>query len=236
MKDRHGCRSTIKLIKYGFIETYQNKYIESIIAKYNESIAVNFCNKTKKEFKLQCDSFNSQYGIPISIDGKLLFLTSWDWWEGIRAYNIESGELVWQYKKGRIRNVYTYQKYLVALRANKSIVKLDIETGEVIDETITGNGIESMFMLNESSVLVDRIRGKISVVDVNDMKVTKTYDMRTANPKDCLGFDVTDAVLENNKLVISTLEQYPKSETRDIRDLPIFGNKCKRIIDFNFQE
>jgi hypothetical protein len=59
----------VETIKCGFITIIENGIVEKVVCKYDDVCTVHFYKKPPKELNLGCDSYNSQYGTPVSEDG-----------------------------------------------------------------------------------------------------------------------------------------------------------------------
>ena len=219
----------IENIDFGFVEVIEHSGIEKIICKYNGICTIYFYDRPPCQINIGCSSFNAQYGIPISEDGRKLFVGSWEM--GLCAYDILSGTQLWKYKSGKIRNIFVYPDFLIVARAYSSVVKVDIETGTLLSEIRSGT-LERIFKLDTSFIFADTISGKHSVIDIDKMCVVKKYPAKIINPHNCLSLMVRDAVLKENILTIIGLEEYPQKNFT-----PNTFVRCKpfsRIIDPNF--
>ena len=200
---------------------------------YDGKCTVYFRDKTTKELDVGCDSYNSQYGIPLSEDGSKLFVGSWakDFGgnkKGLHAYDINSGALLWRVNEGKIRHIFVYTNYLIALKAYACIFKIDIDSGAILGQIKSGT-IENIFNLGFPYVLADTMSGKLSVIDVEKMLIVRKYSTKTVNPFECLSCVIREAVLNDNKLTIYGFEEYP-NKNYDISG----SNEFCRIIDTDF--
>ena len=150
------------------------------------------------------------YGLCFSEDGKILY--TGDWYKGLYAIDSRSGETLWRYRPAKIRGIYVFPGYLLALRRLSSLVKLDLHTGELLGE-FTGRSLEHCWLLDERHVLLDSKNGRLCAVDTETLKTVKTYRISGAgsaiNPRDCLSLVIRKAWLEKGKLLISGFEEYP---------------------------
>lgn len=221
----------IEDIDYGFVERIENAVVEKIVFRYNSTCTVYFHDKPSRELNIECSSYNSQYGIPISEDETKLFVGSWE--KGLCAYDIVSGELLWRFKPGKIRNIFVYSKFLIVSRAYSSVVKIDIETGEMI-ENIKSGTLEHIFDLGFPYIFADTISGKHCIIDIEEMAVVKKYGSKIVNPFDCLSLMIANAIRQQNVITILGIEEYPKKMF-----CPKVASKGKsflRVIDSDFRE
>jgi hypothetical protein len=100
-------------IDYGFIQIIENNIIEKIVCQYDGICTIYFYDKPPKKINIGCEVYNRQYGISISENGSNLFFGSWG--KGLLAYDIESGKLLWKSSDRKIRHIFVYTVYLIAL-------------------------------------------------------------------------------------------------------------------------
>ncbi|MCC7572638.1 MAG: PQQ-like beta-propeller repeat protein [Candidatus Methanofastidiosum sp.] len=223
----------IENIEDGFMEIIENGVIEKVVCKYDGICTVYFYDKPPKELNVGCSSYNSQYGIPVSVDGSKLFVGSWEKGlggkeKGLLAYDIASGSLLWRLAEGKIRSIFVYSNYLIVLKAGASIMKLNIDSGVVLEQ-IKSSAIEHLFDLGFPYALVDAIAGKLSVVDVEEMLIVRKYGSQIVNPSNCLSVLIQDAALHGEALTIYGVEDYPD------KNYQLSGpQKFERVIDKNF--
>ena len=232
----------LELTKEGFVEFFENGSIEKVVCNSyyrpdtdsNEGICtVHFYGKPPKELNIGCDSYNSQYGIPVSEDGTKLFIGSWykglgGYEKGLLAYDIDSGSVLWRFKEGKIGAIFVYGKYLIVEKAYTAVYKLDIDNGGILAK-ISSTTLQQLFHLEYPYVFGDTISGKRSVINVESMEVVKKYNTKVVNPFDCLGLVIQDVSINRNTLVISGFEECPN------RNYSIKGTKdFVRVIDNDF--
>lgn len=213
----------------GFVQRIEKAGLEKIKCNYKGTCTVYFYDRSPLELNIGCSFYNSQYGIPVSDDGKKLFVGSWE--TGLCAYDIPSGALLWKFKPGKIRNIFVYADYLIVLRAYTSVVKIDIETGEMLAE-VRSSTLERVFDLGAPYIFADRLSGKYGVIDVEKMTVVKKYASKIVNPSECLSLIIGGVVLQDNAITVSGTEEYPQKNF----DAKILtgGKPFSRIIDPSF--
>ncbi|MDW7658152.1 MAG: hypothetical protein SCM11_13370 [Bacillota bacterium] len=224
---------SIEKVKHGFVETVENGIVEKLLCEYgednNSSCTIYFCDQTQKHLNIKCSVYNSQYGIPVTNDGSMLFVGSWE--DGLFAYDITSGRVLWRFRPGKIRNIFVHQDYLIAARAYTSVIKVDINSGKLLAEIKSGT-LEHIFNLGFQYLFADTMSGKHCIIDVDKMLIVKKYDSKIVNPLSCLSLMIYDAVLQNNEIVISGFEEYPQKTFNS----KIFakGDYFSRVIDSEF--
>ena len=141
--------------------------------------------------------YQSQYGLPVSADGTMLYVMNWDI-NGVIAYEIATGKIAWKYRPGTIRDILVYDSYIVAHKSNTALIKFDWKTGEILGELKSGT-MESCHRLPDPYVLTC-YRGKESIVDTQTMEIVKQYSKKET------GFeaDVTYVELQGNQLLLES--------------------------------
>ena len=230
----------IEGIKGGFVQYFDNTLIEKIVwlgnyveigtytvlnnggklievdkYKFEGTCTIHFHGKPAKEFSSDiidfCTVYNSQYGIPISNDGKKLFVGSWykvkdGVRKGLRAYDTETGEMIWRLNENKIRNVFIYDDYLIVAQAETAVLKIDINNGALLKKMKSGT-LEHLYYLDSQYVLADTMSGKLCVIDIGSMSIVKNYGTPHNLKIDDL---ILDAVVQDNKLIISGWGIYPE--------------------------
>lgn len=202
-----------------FEEYFDSKIISKVVCAYDGLCSVYFCDGRICTFATVASGYNSQYGIPVSLDGKTLFVSSWE--TGVHAYNIDTGKEIWHFKSTRIMSVYASEAYVVAVRYGEAVLKLDIADGAKVGELRSGT-IEASYELDFLHILVNTYRGKLSVIDMDSLSVVRQYPDSLINPYKAISFMIREVFLDRNKLTIAGLEG-PSSFCRIIDDcfLPI---------------
>lgn len=218
----------IERIHGGFIEYLDHEFIEKICCSYDNSCVVHYHDRPPQKLLIECSSYNSQYGYPVSEDGRMLFVGSWE--NGLMAYDIATNELVWHLQTALVTSIIVYSSYVVAEIYYNAIVKLDIHTGEILSAIRSGT-IAFTRELKAPYIIVDRIRGRLAIVDTSEMTVVKAYKNKIVNPNNCGCILIQDYRVNNNALSISGIESYPN------QDYKILGEeRFTRVIDTNLYE
>ena len=216
----------IEFFENGFTQHLNHKHVEKILCKYDEGCTVYYYNEPPKFLAVECEVYNRRLGFPVSEDGTMLFTTSWE--NGLTAYRIADGSIVWRYKRTRMKNIFTYPSYVIASRYGKSIIKYDLNTGEILGEINSGT-IEDVWKLTSPYILVEMIRGKLSVVNTETMTVVKVYKQDVINPNHCLAQIILGYQLKDNVLSIYGSEEYPNYDDTIVGDI-----SYNRVIDSDF--
>ena len=199
----------IEAIDNGFAEFMDHPCIEKVICKYDSTCTVWFQNKSFKTLKVNCSVYNRQYGIPVSNDGTKLFVGDWE--RGLSAFDIQSGEQLWRFRPGGIRNVFVFPEYLVVARAYKEVVKIDIETGERCASIKSGT-IDQIFSLSGPYVFADTISGHHCIIDAEKMVITEKISPKSINPHACLSLMIQDVKSNDHSILVIGREDYPQKQ------------------------
>ena len=193
----------------GFTSVIDNGVVDRITCHYGASCVAYFFDRPPQKLNLHLSPYNAQYGTPVSDDGQMLFISSWE--EGIVAYSILSNSVCWTLKCKRITSIVVGSSYLVALKKGEMIIKIDINTGRILSE-IKSSTIERLFELNNDLILVAAVRGKLSVIDTGTMRIVKQYSKKVVNPANCLSLTIQKATLQNGTLTVYGFEEYPNGD------------------------
>jgi len=149
--------------------------------------------------------------------------------KGLTAFDIDNGAVLWRLNEGKIRNIFVFHNYLIVFKAYAALLKVDPVSGVVINQ-LRSTAMERVIDLSCPYVYVDTISGSHCVVDTEQMKISKKYNMKTVNPSNCLSFVVQSASLHNGVLEISGFEEFP------CKDYSLKGQTpFNRVIDSSFQ-
>lgn len=227
----------IERIVGGFIQYFDDPVIERIFCDYkdyeNGICTVYFHDKPPKELHIGCSTYNSQYGTPFSNDGSKLFVGAWEKElegvkKGLRAYDIETGSVLWRLDESRIRHIFVYSSYLITIKALANILKVDINNGSVLGNVKSGT-IESIYDLGFPYILANTISGKLSIVDIEKMQVVKNYKWKELGPSIAHGSAILDATLRGNVLYVTVFEK-PWTDTISFTR----PNEIEMVIDADF--
>ena len=126
--------------------------------------------------------------------------------------------------------VIAYPSYVIAEWYRKAVLKVDIHTGQLLSELKSGT-IGSVWELDPPYILVNKIRGKLSIVNTETMSVVKSYKESTINPNKCLSLLIQECQLRENGLWICGIENHPNRDYNIKNPTPY-----TRLIDENFKK
>lgn len=211
----------------GFLQRYQNPLIDHIQYLYDGNCCIYFKDGTTRTHFVDCEVvYNSQFGIPLSLDGTKLYVSSWE--RGLTAYNTITGEKLWQYKRTRIQNVFCYDSFLIAYRYGLALLQFDVNTGELLNG-ISSRSLEFVYGLDQNYLYVNKWKRKNCIVDAKTLCMVKSYPEKLVNPYECLGCTIRDAHLRDGKLFIEGFESCRYRNNNDSETKEFY-----RMIDTDF--
>ena len=155
-----------------------------------------------------CSSYNAQYGLPVSNDGTVIFAGTWE--RGIFAYDIITGMLLWRYPKGKARTMIISNEDLIVARANSSVFRLNIHSGQKSDLEIKSRTIENIFPLSNKQFFLKYYRGNCCVVNCKDFSIEHIFSKSEINPHNCLSLLINEVEIDSkNNVLIKGFEDYP---------------------------
>ena len=207
---------SINCFNGGFYQTFDNFLVKKIVVRYVDlfenisDCSIHYKNDMIYHLKIKCSSFNAQYGLAVSSDGKMLF--SGTWYEGLLAYDIESGLLKWKYPKGKNRTIIVSNDKLIVARANASVFMLDANTGEKMGYEIKTGTVINIYPLTNSCFFLDSFRGKCCIARNDDLGIVHIYEKAETNPRHCLSWFINHVELNiRHHVIIRGYEDYPNS-------------------------
>ena len=229
-----GMYVRVEKFKGGFTTYFQDHTVSKVVSYYDKTCVIHYTDGSQRTIELTgkdvVDVYNSQFGVPVSDDGSKLFLSSWE--NGLAAFDTGTNAVLWRYKRSRITKVFIFPDYLVTKRRYESILKFDIDTGELLGMVKSGT-LERMFHLVGQYVLVDSYRGKLSIIDTENMTVVKQFPQKLINPFECLSFVIREAEFKENKVIIRGFEGMPRKEFIPELNLMMTSSDFERELDFD---
>ncbi len=100
----------------------------------NTAVQVIFHDSSTAEWNCKwITSYNFQFGIAPSADGKYLFVQTWE--NGLFCLDAHTGEKIWRTKSKRgITNIFVHEDAVLCHQHDRALQRIDIHTGEVLEE------------------------------------------------------------------------------------------------------
>jgi len=198
----------IELFKGGFAETFQQGDIAQIMFFYGGTCEIRYQDGSAAVLSVPTSPYNSQYGVPVSSDGSMLFVADWD--AGVSTYAVMSGRKIWSVSEKRIRNIDVFNGYIVMVKYNAALLKADELTGKQITQ-LKGRFSHS-FRIDDSHLLLETNSGTLCLVNTDELTIVKRYLQRVCNPEKFLSWCIQGAFVKDGKLSIYGFEQYPQGD------------------------
>ena len=223
---------SVKNVKGGFWQFWDHPVVSKIWADYSAGITtVYYTNGSIRSLHAKCTGYNSQYGTPVSDDGSKLFVGAWEKTLGLTCYSIEQDSVIWQMKRPKIRQIFCFDDYLVALEAQGALYKINIQDGKTVAR-IDNGALEDQFCLSEHTVFVNSIGKEACVINTQTMQNVKKYPRSVLNPRGCISFTLNRVELSGGRLMIYGFECI----ANDTQSGRLSMEPYTRIIDENASE
>ena len=176
---------------------------------------IRFRDGTSSSFLHDWEAYHvAYYGLCFTSDGKTVFTGNWE--KGVYALDTASGKIIWHYRCTRVRELFAFSNYLVAMRFGDSLCKIDSTAGALLGR-LSGSAFESCWRLDDKYILIESKYGKLCVVDTDLMQIVHKYGAPVFNPNRCIGLVIQNAWIQNGSVMISGIEEYdnPNSKFRE---------------------
>lgn len=165
------------------------------------------------EYQTICTpAYNYQYDIPITKDGKLMFIGSWE--KGLYCYDIITGKSIWNQKSNKIRNIILADNELIVEVCDKGIYKRDIEKGNILSE-IKMKNIQFLYPISPYEIFTGYIKNNYFIYEIPNLIMKYQIPEKLLNPSKAYSFNILDATMKDDKLSISGWEQYRNKDTKN---------------------
>ena len=165
-----------------------------------------FRDGTSSSFLHDWEAYHvAYYGLSFPRDGKTVFTGSWE--KGVYALDTASGKIIWHYRCTKIRELFAFSNYLVAMRFGDSLCKIDSTAGTLLGR-LSGSAFESCWRLDDKHILIESKYGKLCVIDTDLMQIVHKYGAQVFNPNGCIGLVIQNAWKKNGSVMISGIEEY----------------------------
>ena len=146
-------------------------------------------------------SYNIQFGIAVSLDGKFLFVQTWE--NGLLCLNSRTGAVVWRTKSKRgITNVFVNEDTLLCHQHERALQLLDLHTGEVLAEKRPATAWGFTF-LDHRHILCQVTARRWEIIDAQTMETKEVFSHSdfTGGHTDCCISEITRT--EDGRIKIS---------------------------------
>jgi hypothetical protein len=151
-------------------------------------------------------AFNSQYGTPLSPDGRRVFIGNW--YRGLFCYSTVTGDLLWHKGPGKVRMIVPTADHVIVEMCDRGIYKRDLSTGELVAQ-VKMTAIEILLPISGSEILAGPTRGSYSLYSIPNLRELQRITSSLLDPTRCLSVTIREAEKKDNLLVVRGWEEYP---------------------------
>ncbi len=198
------------------IEYIQGEYSPELDRDTKGELTVYYRDGSVIEHKIYIDLYVRQFGFSISLDGTTLFIPSW---EGrLKAIDINSGKVKWRSVKGSGR-VIVDNSYIYCLSREKTLYKLNIANGNIVDKT---KGYKDIYDISPGYLLSRSAGDRWIVISKEDLTVIESFindDMLHSPIMDVFAYNTGLYVLEASCNQTGVVEYHLKSYSVLLHDM-----------------
>lgn len=152
-------------------------------------------------------AYNELIGAPLSADGRLLFVSSWE--RGVSCYDVCSGERIWREGPGRARKLFVVDDRLVVEMVSRGIYVRFCSSGKLV-KLVTMTTMQCMFRPHPSRLFVGPKRNQYYLLGLPELEVRRKIKANVINKNECLSFVITGCKLvDDSTLRVGGFESYP---------------------------
>ena len=191
------------------------------------------CEKRFFPFPKWFDStYNSQFGITVTKDGKRFFAQNWE--KGLFCYSLETGKLLWHFKRKHATLIILDDEKLVCFFADWGAAGIAICDGELLKRYPLSTDMSDYFIVDESHMMLGPKYGAFSIIDM-DLNEQYRIPLTVMNPGNYYSCLIQKADMKNGILTISGIEQTEdemsrwaenKDKNRFVRSIPLDKFRC----------
>ena len=190
----------VEIGENGFWEFLKNKHINKIWCSYEKkTCTVFYTDGCTKEINTGCDIYNIQYGTPVTSDGKSILISKWG--KGLFSYALKTGDINWQVKATKTNEFLLFDDYVTLMCPGKSIIKIDINNGEVIHEW-KGKSLLAHYLVNHNVFLAYWLHDCIAIIDSNTTEIIRKFKRTEVFQDVSKDYVITGSYLEDGNIVI----------------------------------
>lgn len=162
---------------YGFRTEYAEGVIHQTLVLYRlgSESKIRITYKNGESFQWSCQwisSYNGQFGISVSRDGRFVFVQTWD--KGLFCLDARTGEKIWQTKRRYgITHVFVNDTTLLVCQHGRALQLLSIESGEVLQEKRPAKSWGFYFL--DSEHIICHTRARVwEIIRASDLETVET--------------------------------------------------------------
>lgn len=192
----------------GFKTRYFSGRIKESVAYYDtNSVWFNYfsgeINEVMLPAQIEIDSYNSQFGINVTRDGRYFFIQSWDR-NKIYCFRITDCRKMWDTKIRHPYGLCVHDEFLICYAMHDGVYRIELDKGTVVAHykcTYT----RFFRFLNNSLFLIGPIKNEYKIMNF-DFKQLSAIPIGIANPNQYDTFLITEAALQGKSVVLAGFE------------------------------
>lgn len=162
-----------------------------------------------------------QYGIDVSEDGKYYFLHDWYARGGLSCFEVDTGKLHWSVKIKHTREAFVCGAYILCFFENNGIMKIRIDSGEIVGRYTFGNG-DKFCRISKECFIIGQKKGYYIIINA---ELQELYRI----PFKAMGEGVRTIYVLQGDLDGNLLTIYGSEETKDYH----FAHPFRRTLDIS---
>ena len=180
--------------------------------------------------KYYCSVYNSQFGISVTKDGKRFFTQSWR--DGLFCYSLETGELLWRFKRKHAWKIILNDEKLVCFFKEWGAAAISVSDGMLINRYPLSTDLGVCHIVDETHMMLGPKRDTFSIIDL-DLNEQYRIPFSVLNPGNFFSFLIQKAEMKDGCLTISGCERAFDHKREDdekslfVRSIPLDGFKLQ---------
>jgi len=187
--------------------------VDKIVVNYKSGeLFVNYLDGSTKTIfvKKKYDLYQFQYGVSVSDDGILVIIQRWR--QGIFAYSMDIGEIMWSVVQRGISKTEVIKNRLYCYVDEKSILELNILDGTLIAKKRFPS--YDFFRLSDEFFLIGSTVNQWQIVAFSDYTKISTFDGRIVLPDESTHGWILEVQLEGSTLKIRGLCNFAADDSK----------------------
>lgn len=180
--------------------------------------------------KMYDSTYNGQFGISVTKDGKRFFTQSWR--DGLFCYSLETGELLWRFKRKHAWKIILDDEKLVCFFSEWGAAAISVSDGMLINRYPLSTDLDECEIVDESHMMLGPKRDTFSIIDL-DLNEQYRIPFSVLNPGNFFSFLIQKAEMKDGCLTISGCERAFDHKREDdekslfIRSIPLGSFKLQ---------
>lgn len=176
-------------------------------------------------------SYNYQFGVAVSIDGKYVFVQTWD--NGLFCLDAHTGEKVWRTKSKRgVTDIFVNESTLLIHQHERALQLIDIHTGEILKEKrpATAWGFTA---IDHKHIICHVTARRWEIIDAETLETKKVFshhDFTGGHEDYCVNY----IKMDGHELIVRGFKNAWDNTVKPAKALPNLRLEHKIPVDLNF--